>query len=146
MDALRRRVRHAAAAAQLQVLMARSGEGPLSLPRIESEIDNHLGYINASLEGRDYLLGQALTGADIQLSFVGELTGLRTDRAIYPNLDAWSGVSRHALPTRPPSREAAPTASRRRPRDQNLRTAIHCHPVTCAPDGVLCRLLINPIP
>ena len=61
---------------------------PLS-PRIESEIDNHLGYINASLEGRDYLLGEALTGADIQLSFVGELAGLRTDRAIYPNLDAW---------------------------------------------------------
>ncbi len=22
-----------------------------------------------------------------------------------------------------------------RPRDRNLRTAIHCHPVTCAPDG-----------
>jgi glutathione S-transferase len=61
---------------------------PLSR-RIESEIDNHLGYINASLEGRDYLLGEALTGADIQLSFVGELAGLRTDRAIYPNLDAW---------------------------------------------------------
>jgi len=54
---------------------------PLS-PRIESEIDNHLGYINASLEGRDYLLGEALTGADIQLSFMGELAGLRTDRAI----------------------------------------------------------------
>ena len=73
----------------MQLLKARSGEGPLSLPRIESEIDNHLGYINASLEGRDYLLGEALTGADIQLSFVGELAGLRTDRAIYPNLDAW---------------------------------------------------------
>ena len=24
-----------------------------------------------------------------QLSFVGELAGLPTDRAIYPNLDAW---------------------------------------------------------
>jgi len=33
-----------------------------------------------------------------------------------------------------------------RPRDRNLRTAIHCHPVTCAPDGVPCRLLIDPIP
>ena len=88
MDALRRRVRHAAAAAQEQRLKARSGRAPLS-PRIESEIDNHLGYINASLEGRDYLLGEALTGADIQLSFVGELAGLRTDCAIYPNLDAW---------------------------------------------------------
>ena len=65
-----------------------AAELPLS-PRVESEIDNHLGYINASLEARDYLLGEALTGADIQLSFVGELAGLRTDRAINPNLDAW---------------------------------------------------------
>jgi glutathione S-transferase len=61
---------------------------PLS-SRIESEIDNHSGYINTSLDGRDYLLGEARTGADIQLSFVGELAGVRTDRAVYPNLDAW---------------------------------------------------------
>jgi glutathione S-transferase len=30
-----------------------------------------------------------LSGADIQLSFVGELAGRWTDRARYPNLDAW---------------------------------------------------------
>jgi peptide-methionine (R)-S-oxide reductase len=57
-----------------------------------------------------------------------------------------NSASLHALPTRSPSREAAPTASRRRPRDENLRTAIRCHPVTCAPDGVPCRLLFDPIP
>jgi hypothetical protein len=71
--------------------------------------------------GQGDLLGEALTGVDIQLSFVGELAGLRTDRGIYPNLAPIStrgfGVSRHALPTRPPSREAAPTASRRRSRE-----------------------------
>lgn len=61
---------------------------PLS-SRIESEIDNHLGYIDASLDGRDYLLGETLTGADIQLSFVGEIAASRTNRAAYPNLDAW---------------------------------------------------------
>jgi glutathione S-transferase len=61
---------------------------PLS-PRIESEIANHLGYIDAALTGRDYLLGSALTAADIQLSFVGEIAGARADRKAYSNLDAW---------------------------------------------------------
>jgi glutathione S-transferase len=32
--------------------------GPPLSPQIESEIDNHLGYINASLEGRDYCLAK----------------------------------------------------------------------------------------
>lgn len=58
-------------------------------PRIESEIQNHLGFIDASLEGRDYVLGNELSAADIQLSFVGELGGARTDRAAYPRLDTW---------------------------------------------------------
>lgn len=58
-------------------------------PRIESEIANHFGYMDQRLAGRDYLLGSELTGADIQLSFVGEVAGARTDRAAYPNVDAW---------------------------------------------------------
>jgi hypothetical protein len=39
----------------------------------ESEIANHLGYINTALAGREYLLGAELTSADIQMSFVGEI-------------------------------------------------------------------------
>jgi glutathione S-transferase len=58
-------------------------------PRIESEIANHLGYMDAMLAGRDYLMGNDLTGADIQLSFVGEVAGARANRAAYPNVDAW---------------------------------------------------------
>jgi glutathione S-transferase len=88
MDALRRRFAMLPLLLKSNVSRLGAAGVPLS-PRIESEIDNHLGYINASLEGRDYLLGEALTGADIQLSFLGERAGLRTDRAIYPNLDAW---------------------------------------------------------
>ena len=42
-----------------------------------------------ALAGRDYLLGPEITGADIQMSFVGEVAGARADRAAYPNLDAW---------------------------------------------------------
>jgi len=74
----------------LKLYVSRLGAAGAPLgPRIESEIDNHLSYINGSLTGRDYLLGEGLTGADIQLSFVGEIAGARADRAAYPNLDAW---------------------------------------------------------
>jgi glutathione S-transferase len=74
----------------LKLYVSRLGDAaaPLS-PRIESEIANHLGYIDQALIGRDYLLGADLTGADIQLSFVGEVAGVRADRSAYPKLDAW---------------------------------------------------------
>ena len=74
----------------LKLYVSRLGAAgaPLS-PRIESEIANHLGYMDTSLAGRDYLLGDDLTGADIQLSFVGEIAGTRGNRAAYPNVEAW---------------------------------------------------------
>ena len=56
-------------------------------PRIDSELANHLGYVDRSLQGRDWLVGDSLTGADIQMSFVGEAS--RTLRASYPAMDAW---------------------------------------------------------
>ncbi|MGD0108157.1 MAG: glutathione S-transferase [Rhodopila sp.] len=74
----------------LKLYVSRLGPAGAPLgPRIESEIANHLGYIDQMLAGRDYLLGSELTGADIQLSFVGEIAGARADRAAYPNVDAW---------------------------------------------------------
>jgi glutathione S-transferase len=74
----------------LKLYVSRLGDAaaPLS-PRIESEIANHLGYMNSMLDGRDYLLGNELTGADIQLSFVGEIAAGRANRAAYPNVEAW---------------------------------------------------------
>jgi glutathione S-transferase len=74
----------------LKLYVSRLGDAgaPLS-PRIESEIASHLGFIDAQLAGHDYLLGDDLTGADIQLSFVGEVAGARANRAAYPNVDAW---------------------------------------------------------
>jgi glutathione S-transferase len=54
-----------------------------------AEIDNHLSYIEGALAGRDYLLGGELCGADIQLSFIGELAAVRIDLAPYPNIAAW---------------------------------------------------------
>jgi glutathione S-transferase len=74
----------------LKLYVSRLGEAGAPLgPRIESEIGNHLGYVDTALAGRDYLLGAELTGADIQLSFVGEIAGTRGNRATYPNMDAW---------------------------------------------------------
>lgn len=59
------------------------------MPRIESEIANHLGYIDGALKGRQFIVGDTLTGADIQMSFVAEIAGAFGKRAQYPNLDAW---------------------------------------------------------
>jgi glutathione S-transferase len=73
---------------KLYVSLLGEAGAPLG-PRIESEIANHLGYIDMTLAGRDYLLGAELTGADIQLSFVGEVAAVRANRSAYPNLDAW---------------------------------------------------------
>jgi glutathione S-transferase len=74
----------------LKLYVSRLGDAAAPLgPRIESEIANHLGYIDTMLAGRDYLLGSELTGADIQLSFVGEIAGARANRAAYPNVEAW---------------------------------------------------------
>jgi glutathione S-transferase len=74
----------------LLVYAGRIGEAAAPvLPRIEGEIANHLGYIDRSLQGRTYLVGEALTGADIQLSFVAEIAGTLGKRVDYPALDAW---------------------------------------------------------
>ncbi|MEO6339517.1 MAG: glutathione S-transferase [Caulobacteraceae bacterium] len=76
----------------LQVYTSRLGEGAAPLrPRIDGEIANHLGFIEQSLAGRDYVVGDELTGADIMLSFVGELTGVFGRLAAHPNLAAWLG-------------------------------------------------------
>lgn len=74
----------------LLMYVMRLGEAGAPLqPRIEGEIDNHLSYLEQSLNGRDYLMGQALTGADIQMSFVGEVGRAFGKLPNYPNATAW---------------------------------------------------------
>jgi len=82
----------------LNLYVSRLGDDGAPLhPRIESEIANHLGYLDAHLKGRDFLVGDGLTGADIQMSFIGEIAQAYGKRAAFPNLDAW--VKRlHARP------------------------------------------------
>src|SRR6266852_2897059 len=66
-------------------------------PRIDSEMANHLGYVDGALKGCEFLVGNSLTGADIQMSFVGEMAKVFDKLAPYPNLSAW--LSRmHARP------------------------------------------------
>jgi glutathione S-transferase len=66
-------------------------------PRIDSEIANHLGYVEGALKGREFFIGSSLTGADIQMSFVGEVAKSFDRLGPYPNLKAW--LSRmHARP------------------------------------------------
>lgn len=73
----------------LQLYTSRLGEAAAPLaPRIQSEIGNHLGYVDSQLAGREWLVGDSLSGADIQMSFVGEAAAaFRAGE--FPNILAW---------------------------------------------------------
>ncbi len=73
----------------LNMYVMRLGEAGAGLhPRIQSEIANHLGYVEKSLAGKDYLLGE-FSAADAQRSFVGEVMNAFGLGAQYPNIAAW---------------------------------------------------------
>jgi len=87
----------------LHLYTSRLGEAAAPLKgRIDSEIDNHLAYIDHALEGRDFLVGDSLTGADVQLSFVGEIAKMYGRLGPYPNITAWL----ERLHTRPAFKKA----------------------------------------
>jgi glutathione S-transferase len=81
----------------LNLYVGRLGEAGAPLkPRIQDEMDRHLGYVDGALDGRDWLLTQ-FTAADIQMSFVGEVGRAFGQTEKHPNLKAW--VERfHARP------------------------------------------------
>jgi glutathione S-transferase len=66
-------------------------------PRIDSEMATHLGFVDDALKGRDFFIGNSLTGADIQMSFVGDLAKVFDKLAPYPNLARWLSQM-HARP------------------------------------------------
>ena len=73
----------------LFMYVSRLGEAGAPLhPRIESEIANHMGYVEGALAGRDWLLGD-FSAADVQMSFVGEVLGAFGRLESYPNIKAW---------------------------------------------------------
>ena len=66
-------------------------------PRIDSELANHLGYVDHALKGREFFVGQSLSGADIQMSFVAEVARSFGKLAAYPSFAAWL-TRMHARP------------------------------------------------
>jgi glutathione S-transferase len=74
----------------LNLYVSRLNEAGAPLqPRIDSELANHLGYIDQSLAGKQYIMGDDFTGADVQLSFIGEMAVRQGRAAAYPHLSAW---------------------------------------------------------
>ena len=73
---------------KLYVSRLKEAGAPLH-PRINDETSRHIGYVNRSLEGRDYLLGADLSGADVQMSFVGEIVAASPEASQFPNVVAW---------------------------------------------------------
>ncbi|QDL53074.1 glutathione S-transferase family protein [Rhodoferax aquaticus] len=71
----------------LKLYVGRLGEAGAPLQaRIGSEMANHLGFLNAELAGKEYFVGEALTGADIQLSFVAQVAVRSAGPDAFPNL------------------------------------------------------------
>lgn len=72
----------------LALLSGFMGDGAAMIqPRIDSEIANHLSYIESGLKGRQFFVGNDLTGADIQMLFVFEAAGARLEP--YPDSVAY---------------------------------------------------------
>ena len=97
----------------LNLYAARLGDAAAPLmPRVEGEIANHLAYIDGALKGRQFIVGDTLSGADIQMSFVGEVAGAfgnaRSIRTSTPGPSGYTNGPR----TRRRLRRGEPTTSR----------------------------------
>lgn len=74
----------------LNLYVGRLGNAGAPLhPRIESEVANYLGYLDSSLGLSPWLVGAEFSGADIQMSFIGEIAKAQGKLGAYPNLAAW---------------------------------------------------------
>ena len=73
----------------LRMYTGRLPDGGAALqPRIDDELNRHLGYLDSSLEGVDWFVGNTFSGADVQLSFVVEIAPLLHPTGSFPNLAA----------------------------------------------------------
>jgi glutathione S-transferase len=74
----------------LNLYVGRLGEAGAPLhPRINAELANYLGYLDAALSQSSYLLGDELSAADIQMSFIGEIARAQGKLGGYPHVAAW---------------------------------------------------------
>jgi glutathione S-transferase len=58
-------------------------------PRVHAEVKNHLDFMAAELEGRDFIVGNDLTGADFQVTFTLESAMSNNKLDDYPTLRAY---------------------------------------------------------
>jgi glutathione S-transferase len=77
-------IHYAEGSAMLPLLLAlytsMLGDAAAALkPRVDSEIANNLAYMESAMKGREFFVGNDLTGADIQLLFVLEAAGARLE-------------------------------------------------------------------
>jgi len=71
----------------LLLYTGRLGEAGAPLrPRITSEIDNHFGWLDSQLAGREWFVGSSLSAADIQLSFAIQACNRMYGIDKFPNL------------------------------------------------------------
>ncbi|MES2070679.1 MAG: glutathione S-transferase [Pseudomonadota bacterium] len=71
----------------LKLYVGRLGDAGAPLQsRIQSELQNHLGFLDGELQQRDYFVGKDLSGVDVQLSFVAQVAVRGAGRDVYPNL------------------------------------------------------------
>jgi glutathione S-transferase len=74
----------------MNLYVMRLGEAGAPLhERISSETDNHLSYIAGALGEQPFLMGEALTGADVMVSFVVEVARAFGRLGPYPSLAAY---------------------------------------------------------
>ncbi|UAJ09282.1 glutathione S-transferase family protein [Glacieibacterium megasporae] len=55
-------------------------------PRIDEQVASHLAFFDAELGDNDWLVGNALSGADIMMSFVAEIAATRGPIADFPRI------------------------------------------------------------
>jgi glutathione S-transferase len=73
----------------LRMYTARLSDGGAALqPRINDELNRHLGYLDGALNGVEWFVGNSFSGADVQLSFVIEIAPLLHPDGSFPNLNA----------------------------------------------------------
>jgi glutathione S-transferase len=75
----------------LRLYLGRLGDAGAPLqPRIKSEIERHLAYLDGLLEGRDWFVGDELGAADIQLSFAIQAGRALHGLAEFKNLERFA--------------------------------------------------------
>ena len=74
----------------LKLYTGRLGDGGAPVqPRIDEQIASHMAYIAESLGDADWLVGDALSGADIMMSFVAEVVAAGPAAPAFPRLVAY---------------------------------------------------------